>query len=301
MMDISLSRFSQVSPCPVSSEEATVQDFITLLKPGVMSLVVFTGYTGMMLAPGNLHPFLKFAALLAIALGSGGAGAINMWYDCDIDGLMKRTQKRPIPQGRIAPGDALAFGVILSLLSVLLMALSANLFAAGLLAFSIFFYVIIYTVWLKRSTPYNIVIGGAAGAFPPMIGWVATGSSLSLEPWLLFAIIFLWTPPHFWALALNRSDDYHKAHIPMLPNVAGQLETRRQILLYALFLFIVSLMPYFFHFQGMIYGITAFILGILFLALAIKIFQKGLQGDCKKLFLFSILYLFLLFMGMLVN
>lgn len=299
-MDTILSRFPPVPSRPVSGE-ATVQDFITLLKPGVMSLVVFTGYTGMMLAPDSLHPFLKFAALLAIALGSGGAGAINMWYDCDIDSIMKRTQKRPIPQGRVAPGDALAFGVILSLLSVLLMALSANLFAASLLAFSIFFYVVIYTFWLKRSTPYNIVIGGAAGAFPPMIGWVAAGSSLSLEPWLLFVIIFLWTPPHFWALALNRSEDYQKAHIPMLPNVAGQIETRRQILLYSLFLFIVSLLPCFFHLKGIVYGMIAFILGTLFLAFAIKIFQKGLQGDCKRLFLFSILYLFLLFMGMLVN
>lgn len=303
MMDGILSR-SQTSgfSCysdSMPSTEASVQDFITLLKPGVMSLVVFTGYVGMMLSPGALHPFLRSVALLAIALGSGGAGAINMWYDRDIDGIMKRTQKRPVPQGRIAPEDALAFGVILSLLSVLLMALAANLFTAGLLAFSIFFYGIIYTVWLKRMTPQNIVIGGAAGAFPPMIGWAATGASLSLEPCLLFLIIFLWTPPHFWSLALNRSEDYRKANVPMMPNVAGSLKTRQQILFYSFLLFIVSLLPWFFHLKRGLYAAISFVLGSIFLGLAVKVFQKGLQRDCKKLFLFSILYLFLLFLGML--
>ena len=296
---VSSSKASRYSP--LLEHWSYVHDFFTLLKPGVMSLVVFTAYGGMKAAAVSFHPFLQFTALLAIALGSGGAAALNMWYDRDIDGKMKRTQNRPLPQGRIAPEDALVFGLLLSLLSIALMDLATNLLAASLLGFSIFFYAVIYTMWLKRKTPYNIVIGGAAGAFPPVIGWAATGVPLSLEPWLLFLIIFLWTPPHFWALALNRSTDYEKAHVPMLPNVAGRGKTQRQILGYSVALVATSLSPWALHFKGNLYGGIAAGLGLVFLGFALKVFYKGDQGDCKKLFLFSILYLFLLFIGGLLN
>lgn len=278
-----------------------VRDFFTLMKPGVLSLVLFTGYVGLTLAPFKVSFLQACVSLMAIALGSGGAGAINMWYDHDIDLIMKRTQNRPIPQGRISPKVGLAFGLILSVIAVILMALVANIFAALLLAFSIFFYGVIYTVWLKRRTPQNIVIGGAAGAFPPVIGWMATGSPLTLEPCLLFLIIFLWTPPHFWALALNKSQDYERAKIPMMPNVAGVRKTRQQILYYSIALILSSLMPWFLTIRGHIYGITVIVLGSIFLYYTVKIFQKGEQRDCTRLFLFSILYLFLLFFGMVVD
>jgi protoheme IX farnesyltransferase len=298
-MSLLSTRTTIYHPYAASSEQATVRDFITLLKPGVLLLVVFTSYVGMMAAPGKLHPFLKFVALFSISLASGGAAVINMWYDRDVDSLMKRTKNRPIPGGRIAPDHALTFGVLLSLLAVLLMALACNLFSAAFLAFTIFFYSIIYTMVLKRITPHNIVIGGAAGAFPPMIGWSAVGAPLSLEPYLLFIIIFLWTPPHFWALALNRSEDYKKANIPMLPNVKGASKTRTQILLYSVFLFAASLLPWIFNYKGDKYALLASLLGTLFVGLAVKIFLVGHERDCKKLFLFSILYLFLLFIGIL--
>src|SRR5246127_4489593 len=200
---------------------AEVADFVALMKPRVMSLVVFTALVGLLLAPGHLHPVLSFAALLCIAIGAGAAGALNMWYDADIDAVMTRTARRPIPAGRVLPGEALGFGASLAVGAVVMLGLTANWFAAFLLAFTIFFYVAIYTVWLKRATPQNIVIGGAAGAFPPMIGWAAVTGSLSFEPILLFLIIFFWTPPHFWALALYRADDYARAGIPMLPVVSG--------------------------------------------------------------------------------
>lgn len=282
----------------------TLQDFITLLKPKVMSLVVFTAFVGMSLKGSFLlfQPFLKSLSLLAIALGSGGAGAINMWYDQDIDRLMSRTQGRPIPQERVAPDHALAFGLVLSVFSVLLMALSANFMAAGLLAFSIFFYTVVYTMWLKRRTPQNIVIGGAAGAFPPVIGWVSAGGSFwSLEPWILFLIIFLWTPPHFWALALNRSEDYEKANVPMMPNVVGSRKTREHILFYSALLVLSSHLLWVFSFQGWFYGAVTFILGGIFLGFSVEIFRKPQRRACTNLFLFSILYLFLLFMAMLIN
>ncbi len=278
-----------------------LRDYITLMKPGVLSLVLFTGFVGMILAPVSLKTFEVALALWAIALASGGAGAINMWYDRDIDFLMKRTQNRPIPQGRISPEAGLIFGLTLSFLSIVLMAWITNFKAAALLAFSIFFYAVIYTIYLKRRTPQNIVIGGAAGAFPPMIGWLATGSDLTLEPCILFMIIFLWTPPHFWALALNKSQDYERAKVPMLPNIAGPLKTRRHILFYTLALFMVSLLPALLQIRGAIYGVIAVLLGTIFLIYGIKIFQKGDQRDCTKLFLFSILYLFLLFLGMLID
>lgn len=284
-----------------SSMGSIIRDFVTLMKPGVLSLVLFTGYVGMMLAPFKISFAHASLSLIAIALGSGGAGAINMWYDHDIDSIMKRTQSRPIPQGRIHPKVGLIFGLILSFISVILMAFTANLLAAGLLAFSIFFYAVIYTIWLKRRTPQNIVIGGAAGAFPPMIGWMATGSPLTLEPYLLFLIIFLWTPPHFWALALNKSQDYERAKVPMMPNVVGMLKTRQQILYYSIALILISLMPWFSKIRGYFYGVIAAILGSIFLYYAVKIFQKGDQKDCTRLFLFSILYLFLLFFGMLLD
>src|SRR5712691_231778 len=213
---------------------AGVGDFVALMKPRVMSLVVFTALVGLMVAPGYLHPVLGFAALLCIAIGAGAAGALNMWYDADVDAVMSRTKSRPIPAGRVLPQEALGFGMTLAVGSVAVLGLVANWLAAGLLAFTIFFYVAIYTAWLKRSTPQNIVIGGAAGAFPPMIGWAAATGSISLEPCLLFLIIFFWTPPHFWALSLLRVDDYERARVPMLPVVAGPDEPRRQIMLYSL-------------------------------------------------------------------
>src|SRR5215813_129676 len=224
---------------------ASVSDYVALMKPRVMSLVVFTALVGLMIAPGHLHPVIGFTALLCIAVGAGAAGALNMWYDADIDAVMRRTSDRPIPQGRIAPGEALAFGIVLAAFAVGVLGLLVSWLAAALLAFTIFFYVAVYTAWLKRSTPQNIVIGGAAGAFPPMIGWAATTGSLSLEPVLLFLIIFFWTPPHFWALALYRTDDYARAGIPMLPVVAGDRTTRRQILLYAAILAPLGIAPWF--------------------------------------------------------
>ncbi|MEX0752322.1 MAG: heme o synthase, partial [Xanthobacteraceae bacterium] len=215
---------------------AEVGDYVALMKPRVMSLVVFTAFVGLMIAPLPMHPVLAFTALLCVAVGAGAAGALNMWYDADIDAKMTRTSARPIPAGRVLPGEALGFGLTLAGFSVVLLGLLVNLVAAALLAFTIFFYVAIYTMWLKRRTPQNIVIGGAAGAFPPMIGWAAATGGVSLESVLLFLIIFFWTPPHFWALSLYRADDYARAGIPMLPVVAGDRETRRQIVLYTLIL-----------------------------------------------------------------
>ena len=222
---------------------ATVGDYIALMKPRVMSLVVFTALVGLAVAPGSLHPVAAFTALLCIAVGAGAAGALNMWYDADIDALMTRTARRPVPMGRVRPGEALAFGLTLGSFAVVVLGLLVNWVASALLAFTIFFYVVIYTIWLKRSTPQNIVIGGAAGAFPPMIGWAAVTGSLGLEPVLLFLIIFFWTPPHFWALALYRTEDYARARIPMLPVVSGDATTRRQIMLYTVILVPLGVAP----------------------------------------------------------
>jgi protoheme IX farnesyltransferase len=294
---------SLVQPSLVQPSLASVGDYIALMKPRVMSLVVFTALVGLVVAPGTLHPLIGFTALLCIAVGAGAAGALNMWYDADVDAVMTRTARRPVPMGRVQPGEALAFGLTLSGFSVVVLGLLVNALAAALLAFTIFFYVAIYTVWLKRSTPQNIVIGGAAGAFPPMIGWAAATGSLSLEPVLLFAIIFFWTPPHFWALALTRTEDYSRAGIPMLPVVAGEVSTRRQILLYTLILVPLGIAPWALGFAGALYGAVAAVTGAIMLALAWQVFNERRPAEraSKHLFAFSILYLFLLFAVLLVE
>jgi heme o synthase len=284
---------------------AEVADFVALMKPRVMSLVVFTAFVGLLLAPGHFHPVLGFAALVCIAVGAGAAGALNMWYDADIDAVMTRTARRPIPAGRVLPGEALGFGATLAVGSVVMLGLTANWFAAFLLAFTIFFYVAIYTVWLKRATPQNIVIGGAAGAFPPMIGWAAATSGVALESVLLFLIIFLWTPPHFWALSLLRSGEYARAGIPMLPVVAGRAETKRQIVLYTGVLVPVSLAPWLLGYAGLLYGVIAVAAGAVLALLAWRIWTaaEGRPTDlaARRLFGFSILYLFALFAGLLID
>jgi protoheme IX farnesyltransferase len=274
---------------------ATVSDFVALLKPRVMSLVVFTGFIGLYLAPGSLHPVLGIIAVLCIAVGAGASGAINMWYDRDIDAVMERTRNRPIPAGKVDPSEALTFGTILAGGSVLVMGLALNWVAGGLLALTIAFYVFVYTMWLKRRTPQNIVIGGAAGAFPPMIGWAAVNGEVSLVSIALFAIIFMWTPPHFWALALYRSGDYAAAKVPMLPVVAGRRETQKQILLYSLLLAPLALAPWLLGAAGMVYAVSTGILGIVFVAGAWAIWRDDSDRNCRRLFGFSIFYLFAIF------
>jgi protoheme IX farnesyltransferase len=282
-----------------------VADFFALLKPRVMSLVVFTGLVGLYLAPASVHPLIAFIGVLCIAVGAGAAGAINMWYERDVDALMTRTMNRPLPAGRVEPGAALGFGVSLAVGSVVLMFLAANIAAAALLALTICFYVFVYTMWLKRRTPQNIVIGGAAGAFPPMIGWAVATGNVSLLPLILFAIIFMWTPPHFWALSLYRCGDYAKAGIPMLPVVAGKPATRRQIVLYSLILVPLTLTPWFLSLAGAVYGIGTAVLGAIFLTLAVMVWLEGKSQEgerrARQLFAFSILYLFLLFTLLVVD
>jgi heme o synthase len=280
---------------PAQPSMADVGDYLALLKPRVMSLVVFTGLVGLLVAPGHLHPVLGFTALLCIAIGAGAAGALNMWYDADIDAVMTRTSKRPIPAGRIAPHEALAFGMMLAVSSVVVLGLLVNVLAAALLAFTIFFYVVVYTMWLKRSTPQNIVIGGAAGAFPPMIGWAAATGGIGIESIALFLIIFFWTPPHFWALSLFRAGEYARAGVPMLPVVAGPDETRRQIVIYSVVLLPVALAPWLLGYAGIVYGITALALGGLFLSLALRLKARANESAAKALFGYSVLYLFLIF------
>ena len=282
---------------------ATVGDYIALMKPRVMSLVVFTALVGLAVAPGSMHPVTGFTALLCIAVGAGAAGALNMWYDADVDAVMTRTARRPVPMGRVQPGEALAFGLTLAGFSVATLGLLVNWLAAGLLAFTIFFYVAVYTAWLKRSTPQNIVIGGAAGAFPPMIGWAATTGSLSFEPVLLFLIIFFWTPPHFWALALYRADDYARAGIPMLPVVNGDANTRRQILLYTLLLVPLGVAPWPLGYSDALYGIVAVASGAIMLVLSWQVLRERAPAEraSRNLFAFSVLYLFLLFAVLLVD
>ncbi|MER9968785.1 heme o synthase [Mesorhizobium sp. M0060] len=279
--------------------EATAGDFFALLKPRVMSLVVFTAFVGMVAAPVTINPLLAVIAILAIAIGAGASGALNMWYDADIDAVMTRTAGRPVPAGRIRPGEALSFGLVLSVLSVMTLGVLVNWLAASLLAFTIFFYAVIYTMWLKRWTPQNIVIGGAAGAIPPVIGWAAATGSVSLESLVLFLIIFLWTPPHFWALALFKSEDYAKAGIPMMPNVAGQASTRRQIFAYALVLAPVGVLPWVLGFTTPVYGIVALLLGAGFVWYAWKVLQMAdddrAMKPAKALFGYSLLYLFAIF------
>jgi heme o synthase len=277
----------------------SVSDFFSLLKPRVMSLVVFTALTGMALAPGGINPILGMASLLAIAVGAGASGALNMWYDADIDRVMRRTRGRPVAAGRLTPGDALAFGATLAVGSVAFLGLVANWLAAGLLAFTIFFYVVVYTIWLKRTTPQNIVIGGAAGALPPVIGWAAVTGSVSVESLVLFAIIFLWTPPHFWALSLYRADDYRRAGVPMLPVVAGPAATRRQILIYSVVMSIAALAPYALGFAGLAYLGVAAVAGAGFVGCAVRVYRSEANAagerTARDLFAYSVLYLFLLF------
>jgi len=285
--------------------EASVGDYIALMKPRVMSLVVFTALVGLMVTPGHLHPVLGFAALLCITIGAGAAGALNMWYDADVDAVMRRTSRRPIPAGRVLPREALAFGVTLAIGSIAVLGLVANWLAASLLAFTIFFYVVIYTMRLKRATPQNIVIGGAAGAFPPMIGWAAATGTIGLESVLLFLIIFFWTPPHFWALSLWRAEEYARAGIPMLPVVAGRAETRRQILLYSVVLAPVGASPWLLGYAGLLYGVTAIVAGAAMIGLSLHIMARGDEDEgqraAKRLFGVSILYLFVLFAVLLTD
>jgi heme o synthase len=285
--------------------EASVGDYLALMKPRVMSLVVFTALVGLVLAPGHVHPLIGFTALLCIAVGAGAAGALNMWFDADVDAVMTRTVRRPIPSGRIAPGEALAFGMTLATGSVVVLGLLVDWLAALMLAFTIFFYIVVYTMWLKRSTPQNIVIGGAAGAFPPMIGWAAATGSIGVEPFLLFLLVFFWTPPHFWALSLNRTEDYARARIPMLPVVAGAAETRRQILIYSLLLLPVGAAPWLLGYADAVYGVTALVGGGLMVALSWRLWAEGAGARAAqtagRLFAFSILYLFVLFAVLLVE
>jgi protoheme IX farnesyltransferase len=286
---------------PATEHVGTVSDFFELLKPRVMTLVVFTGVAGVYLAPGHLHPFLALVAVFCIAIGAGAAGAINMWYERDVDAIMSRTQKRPIPQGRVNADEAVTFGIVLTILSVGLMGLALNWTAAALLAFASFFYVFIYTIWLKRRTPQNIVIGGAAGAFPPMIGWAAVTGHVSLESIMLFALIFFWTPPHFWALALYKNTDYKKAGIPMLPVVSGERVTRNQILLYTLVLTPFALAPYYLHIAGTAYLAGAIALHGLFLLAAFRVWRDKTFKFAKIMFGYSIFYLFGLFALMMID
>lgn len=276
------------------------RDFLALTKPRVMTLVVFTGLCGLLVAPGHLHPVLGFTAILCIALGAGAAAALNQWYEADIDGVMKRTAGRPLPAGRMDRQSALHFGVGLGVFSVVLMGVATNWFAAAVLAASILFYVVVYTIWLKRRTPQNIVIGGAAGAFPPLIGWAAVTGDASTLPVLLFALIFLWTPPHFWALSLFVRSDYAKAGVPMLPVVAGAKVTRVQILLYTVPMAVSAVAPWALGLAGAVYGVAATALSLVFLALAAQVFANRATEPAdmkpeKRLFAFSILYLFALF------
>jgi len=294
------------APLPASCDMSDVRDWVALLKPRVMTLVVFSGLVGMLVAPGalSMHPVLAATAILCIAVAAGAAGAINMWYDRDIDAVMRRTAQRPIPAGRIQPNAALAFGVWLAVGSVTLMWMATNLVAAAVLAASIAFYVFIYTMWLKRRTPQNIVIGGAAGAFPPVIGWAAVTGDVTLVPLLLFAIIFFWTPPHFWALSLWAHDDYERAGVPMLPVSAGARETRRQVMIYTVLLAPLGLAPWLVGFAGPAYGLVAAVLGAMFLRHAHAVLRdaqdaggRSLTRDlpAKACFRFSLTYLFLLF------
>ncbi|CDX55345.1 protoheme IX farnesyltransferase [Mesorhizobium plurifarium] len=285
--------------------EATAGDFFALLKPRVMSLVVFTAFVGLVAAPVAINPLLAMIAILAIAIGAGASGALNMWYDADIDAVMTRTAGRPVPAGRVTPGEALAFGLVLSVLSVMTLGVLVNWLSASLLAFTIFFYAVIYTMWLKRWTPQNIVIGGAAGAIPPVIGWAAVTGSVSLESVILFLIIFLWTPPHFWALALFKSDDYARAGIPMMPNVAGQASTRRQIFAYALILAPVGVLPWALGYTTAGYGVVSAVLGAGFVWYAWKVLAMAdddrAMKPAKALFGYSLLYLFAIFAAYLVD
>ncbi|NHK26560.1 protoheme IX farnesyltransferase [Parvularcula flava] len=281
-------------------------DYFALLKPRVMSLVIFTALVGMVAAPGAIDNWpLALISLLAISVGAGASGALNMWWDSDIDAVMSRTKGRPIPSGKVQRADAFGFGLFLSVLSVIVLALAANYLAAGLLAFTIFFYAVIYSMFLKRSTPQNIVIGGAAGALPPVVGWAAVTGTAPLEAWLLFAIIFFWTPPHFWALSLFKSEDYEAAGIPMMPNVKGEARTKLEILIYTVIVAAIAITPVFFAFASWLYGAVAVILGGVFLAGSIRLYaakdEAATMRASKSLFGFSIFYLFLIYAALLAE
>jgi protoheme IX farnesyltransferase len=284
---------------------ASVGDYVALLKPRVMSLEVFTALVGLVAAPGAIHPVLAFTALLCIAVGAGASGALNMWYDADIDALMSRTAGRPIPRRRITPGEAFGFGITLAGFSVVVLGLMVSWLAAALLTFTIFFYVVVYTMWLKRWTSQNIVIGGAAGAFPPVIGWAAVTGTVSIEPVLMFLIIFFWTPPHFWALALIRADDYARAGVPMLPVVAGAAATRRQIFAYSVLLVPVGASPWFLGHAGLVYGVTSLVGGALMVAFAWRVWTSTegarAMSVARQMFAYSIAYLFGLFAVLLIE
>jgi protoheme IX farnesyltransferase len=280
---------------------AAVGDYVEILKPRVMSLVVFTGFVGLVLAPGHIHPVLAAVAVLCIAIGAGAAGAINMWYDRDIDAVMRRTAGRPLPAGRMLPGEALGFGAVLAAGAVFVMALAINWVAGGLLALTIAFYVFVYTIWLKRRTPQNIVVGGAAGALPPLIGWAAVSGTIGWGAIALFAIIFFWTPPHFWALSLYRTDDYAAAGVPMLPVVAGSRETRRQMLIYTLVLWPVAVAPWLLGIASGFYGLSALVLSMLFTASAVRVWRRESERSARQMFAFSLLYLFLIFSLLLLD
>ena len=280
---------------------AAVGDYVQILKPRVMSLVVFTGFVGLVVAPGHLHPVLAAIAVLCIAVGAGASGAINMWYDRDIDAVMRRTAQRPLPARRMEPGEALGFGVVLGIGSVVVMGLAVNWAAAALLALTIAFYVFVYTIWLKRRTPQNIVIGGAAGALPPLIGWAAVTGDIGWGAVALFAIIFFWTPPHFWALSLYRSGEYATAGVPMLPVVAGPRETKKQMLLYTVVLWPASLAPWLLGLAGPVYAVAVAVLSLAFTGTAIAVWRDNSDRSARRMFAFSLLYLFLIFTVLLAD
>nr|WP_284338734.1 heme o synthase [Devosia nitrariae] len=290
---------------PALAGEARVEDYLALLKPRVMSLVVFTAFVGMLIAPGAINPVVAAIAIVCIAVGAGASGALNMWYDADIDAVMSRTMNRPIPAGRVSREEALVFGLVLAVFSVTLLGLAANWVAAAWLAFTIFFYVVIYTMWLKRLTPQNIVIGGAAGAFPPMIGWAAVTGTVTLESVVLFLIIFLWTPPHFWALALYKQGDYGAAGIPMMPNVAGETSTKRQILVYSIVLAASALAPSVLGFASVLYTTVALVTGASFILLAWRLLIAAdgapMRRTARQLFQYSLSYLFIVFFALLTD
>ncbi|MXO60285.1 protoheme IX farnesyltransferase [Altererythrobacter salegens] len=295
-----------MTAAPATPTPLEWRDFYALTKPRVMSLVVFTGLCGLLAAPGTIHPVIGFTAVLCIALGAGGSGALNQWWEADLDAGMKRTAKRPLPSGKMDRSNARDFGIALSVFSVLLMGLAVNWLAGAVLALSILYYAVVYTIWLKPRTPQNIVIGGAAGAFPPLIGWIAVTNQITLMPILLFTIIFVWTPPHFWALALFVKTDYAKVGIPMMPVVKGEAETRRQILIYSVVLLAVSVVPWAIGGTSWVYGLAALALSVAFLLIALPVgLRQSVEGDKmkpeKRLFGYSVLYLFALFAALVVD
>lgn len=292
-----------MSDTTLTEQDSSVKDFFDLLKPRVMSLVVFSGFAGMWVAPGfeNTHPFLIGVAILALAIGAGASGAINMWYERDIDAVMNRTKERPLPKGRVHPDEALTFAVTLSLFSFLTMGIALNWLAAGLLAFANAFYVFVYTIWLKRRTPQNIVIGGAAGAFPPMIGWAAITGDISILPIILFALIFFWTPPHFWALSLFANEDYKRAKIPMMPAIAGEKATKVQMLAYTLVLLPLALLPTLLGHAGWTYGTAAIALNMFFIYTAMRVYLDKTHKSAKLMFGYSVFYLFALLLALMID